>query len=75
VGRHARRVSPAQALSLFLGEPAWPGRQRLVAPGQPADVVLLRAGPQEALDSLASDLVAATFVGGEVIYARDAGTG
>jgi hypothetical protein len=38
-------------------------------------VVLLRAGPQEALDSLASDLVAATFVGGEVIYARDAGTG
>lgn len=28
-------VSPAQALSLFLGEPAWPGRQRLVAPGQP----------------------------------------
>lgn len=66
--RPEEAVSPAQALSLFLGEPAWPGRLRRVAPGQPADVVLLRAGPREALDSLASDLVAATFVGGEVIY-------
>ena len=68
-------VSPAQALSLFLGEPAWPGRQRLVAPGQPADVVLLRAGPLEALHSLASDLVAATFVAGDVSYAHGTGTG
>ena len=38
-------VSPARALALFLGEPAAPGTQRLVAPGQPADLVLLRAGP------------------------------
>lgn len=66
--RPEEAVSPAQALSLFFGEPAWPGRQRRVVPGQPADVVLLRAGPQEALDSLASDLVAATFVGGEISY-------
>src|SRR4029077_2539039 len=73
--RAEEAVSPAQALSLFLGEPAWPDRQRLAAPGQPADVVLLRAGPLEALDSLASDLVAATFVDGEVSYARGTGTG
>jgi hypothetical protein len=46
-----------------------------VVPGRPADLALLRAGPLEALDSLASDMVAATLVGGEVIYARDAGTG
>jgi predicted amidohydrolase YtcJ len=63
-------VSPAAALALFLGEPAAPGVQRLVARGRPADLTLLRAGPLEALRSLSSDLVAATFVGGEVIYAR-----
>jgi len=73
--RAEEAISPARALSLFLGEPAWPGRQRRVAPGHPADVVLLRAGPLEALDSLASDLVAATFVDGEVSYARGTGTG
>jgi predicted amidohydrolase YtcJ len=73
--RPEEAVSPARALALFLGEPAAPGTLRRVAPGHPSDLVLLRAGPMEALDSLASDMVAATFVGGEVIYARDAGTG
>jgi len=73
--RAEEAISPARALSLFLGEPAWPGRERRVAPGHPADVVVLRAGPLEALDSLASDLVAATFVDGEVSYARGTGTG
>jgi predicted amidohydrolase YtcJ len=63
-------ISPARALSLFLGEPAAPGVQRLVTPGCPADLTLLRAEPLEALRSLASDLVAATFVGGELVYAR-----
>jgi len=63
-------VSPARALALFLGEPAAPDLRRLVAPGRPADLALLRAGPLEVLDSLASDLVAATFVGGELGYAR-----
>jgi hypothetical protein len=58
------------ALALFLGEPEAPGRQRLVAPGRPADLTLLRAGPRDALGTLASDLVAATVVGGELIYAR-----
>jgi hypothetical protein len=73
--RPQEAVSPARALALFLGQPAAPGTPRRVAPGQPADLVLLRADPAEALDALASDMVAATFVGGEVIYARDAGTG
>ena len=31
-------VSPARALALFLGEPAAPATQRLVAPGHPADL-------------------------------------
>jgi predicted amidohydrolase YtcJ len=63
-------VSPARALALFLGEPSAPGTQRLVAPGRPADLALLRAGPLDVLHSLGSDLVAATFIGGELAYAR-----
>jgi predicted amidohydrolase YtcJ len=63
-------LPPARALDLFLGEPAAPGTRRLVARGRPADLALLRAGPREALDCLASDLVAVTFIGGEVAYAR-----
>jgi predicted amidohydrolase YtcJ len=68
--RAGEAVSPARALALFLGEPAAPGRPRLVTPGHPADLTLLRAGPLEVLDSLASDLVAATFIGGELGYVR-----
>jgi predicted amidohydrolase YtcJ len=64
-------VSPARALALFLGEPAAPAAQRQVAPGQPADLTLLRAGPREMLLTLSRDLVAATFIGGEFAYARD----
>jgi predicted amidohydrolase YtcJ len=62
-------VSPARALTLFLGEPAAPGVQRLVARGRPADLTLLRAGPRDVLHSLSSDLVAATLIGGELAYA------
>jgi len=68
--RSGEAVSPARALALFLGEPAAPGTQRLVAPGRPADLALLRAGPLEVLHSLGSDLVAATFIGGELAYDR-----
>ena len=63
-------VSPARAIALFLGEPAAPGVQRLVAAGRPADLTLLRAGPLDVLRSLGSDLVAATFIGGVLAYAR-----
>ena len=41
-----------------------------MARGRPADLALLRAGPAEMLQSLASDLVAATFIGGELAYTR-----
>jgi len=64
-------VSPATALRLFLGEPAAPGVPRLVAPGYPADFILLRCPPAAAARSLASDLVAATFIGGGQVYRRD----
>jgi len=64
----AEAVSPAQAIGLFLGESAAPAKPRLIAPGHPADLVLLRCPPAEAERSLASDLVAATLIGGEVVY-------
>jgi predicted amidohydrolase YtcJ len=63
-------VTGAQAIGLFLGEPTAPATPRLVAPGQPADLVLLRCPPLEAARALDSDLVAATLVGGDVVYAR-----
>jgi predicted amidohydrolase YtcJ len=63
-------IAPERALSLFLGEPAAPAAPRRVAPGSPADLVLLRCPPDEAARSLDSGLVAATFVAGELVYAR-----
>ena len=68
-------IAPAMALRLFLGEPAAPGTPRLVAPGYPADLILLRSPPAEAARSLASNLVAATFVGGQQVYRRGDGAG
>jgi hypothetical protein len=68
--RTEEAVSPARALAMFLGGPAEPGIPRPVTRGRPADLALLRAGPREVLSSLASDLVAATFIGGELAYAR-----
>ena len=63
-------ISPERALGLFLGEPAAPASPRRVAPGAPADLVLLRCPPPEAMRSLDSGPVAATFVAGEPVYAR-----
>jgi predicted amidohydrolase YtcJ len=63
-------VSPAQAITLFLGEPSAPGSPRQVARSHPADLTLLSAGPLDVLRSLTPDLVTATFIRGEVIYAR-----
>jgi len=66
-------VAPAAAVRLFVGEPTAPGVPRLVAPGYPADLILLRCPPREAARALASDLVAATFVGGGQVYRRGGG--
>ncbi len=68
-------VPPGTAIRLFLGEPAAPGVPRLVAPGYPGDLILLRCPPAEAARSLASDLVAATFVAGQQVDRRGGGAG
>jgi predicted amidohydrolase YtcJ len=63
-------IGAAAALRLFLGDPAAPATPRVIAPGYPADLVVLRAGPAEAARSLASDLVAATVTDGDLVYLR-----
>jgi predicted amidohydrolase YtcJ len=68
----AEAIAPAAALGLFLGEPAAPATPRRIAPGSPADLVLLRCPPEEAVRSLAGDLVAATFIDGRLAYSRNA---
>lgn len=63
------RIAPRQALNLFLGYPDRPARLRTVAVGQPGDLCVLTVPPADALAGPASDLVAATVIGGEVVYA------
>ncbi len=61
-------VTPGTAIRLFLGSASAPSVPRVIAPGAVADLVLLRCPPREAVRSLASDLVAATVIDGELAY-------
>ncbi len=61
------RIPPHRALQLFLGHPDDPARPRSVAPGEPGDVCVLALPPPEALAELASDVVAATIIGGRLV--------
>lgn len=66
------RVDPEAALALFLGDLRDPGGpKRRVAQGALADLCLLKVPRQEALDSLSSDLVRATFVGGRMVFEKN----
>ena len=58
------RITAAQALGLFLGHPDRPSVPRTVDVGQPGDLMVLT--PTAAVDTLASDMVATTIVGGRV---------
>ncbi len=65
----AERLTPRRALDAFLGSPQTPGGPpRRIAPGTPADLVLLRAPRSEALTRPSADLVAATLIAGEVAW-------
>jgi predicted amidohydrolase YtcJ len=61
-------IPARRAIGLFLGRPEAPAVPRRIAPGQPADLTLLRVPPDEAERAPAADLVAATIVGGETVY-------
>jgi predicted amidohydrolase YtcJ len=58
------RVTPAEALRMFLGHMDRPSVPRTVDVGQPGDLMLLTPGA--VVETLASDMVATTIVGGRV---------
>jgi predicted amidohydrolase YtcJ len=63
-------VSPREALTMFFGTSGHPTEPRRLHPGQPGDLCLLAASPNEALEGLDSHMVDATVVAGQVVYER-----
>jgi predicted amidohydrolase YtcJ len=63
------RVSAREALTMFNGRADNPTAPRTVDVGQPGDLCVLSAPPDEALAELTADLVSATIVDGEVTSA------
>jgi len=61
-------VSAREALTMFLGDAGRPGQARTVAVGQPGDLCVLSEPPETALAELDAGMVAATIVGGELVY-------
>jgi predicted amidohydrolase YtcJ len=67
-------LSPERALALFTTAPDAPGGPpRRIAPGEPADVVLLDRPWQAARDRLVQDDVRFTIGAGRILWSRDAG--
>jgi predicted amidohydrolase YtcJ len=73
--RTPEAISPGHALSLFFGRATAPAIPRTIAPGQPADVVLLGVPPRDVPGALGQrpgsprpDLVAAVIVDGRIAY-------
>jgi len=65
----AECVSARTALTMFLGSAQHPGRPRAIAAGEPADLCVLSVPPEAALAELDAAMVAATVVGGHMVYA------
>jgi predicted amidohydrolase YtcJ len=61
-------VSATKALTMFLGRPDRPGLARTIEPGQPGDLCVLTEPPTTALAELDAGMVAATIIGGELVY-------
>lgn len=64
----AERVPAGTALDLFLGGFETPAAPRRITAGARADLCLLKTPLRAALDTLASDQVAATIIGGKIAY-------
>jgi predicted amidohydrolase YtcJ len=65
----AERVTPRRALGLWLGAPGDPGGpERKVEVGTKADLCLMYAPLGDILETLASDLVRTTIIGGEIVF-------
>jgi predicted amidohydrolase YtcJ len=66
----AERVDARAALEMFLGDPGQPSRPRTVASGQPGNLCVIAASPDELLRELDAELVAATIIEGSVVFER-----
>ena len=64
------KVTAADAVAMFLGDPLTPATPRRIGPGAPGDLCVLSAPPRQALAGLDAEQVAATVVAGEVVYTR-----
>jgi len=64
----AEALSPEQALALYLAAPDDLGRQREIAVGGAADLVLLSRPWAQARRQLGRDAVAMTMIAGEIVY-------
>jgi predicted amidohydrolase YtcJ len=64
------RIPPALALAMFFGTFEQPTRSRTIAPGQPADLCVVAASPDEVVAELDAGMVEATVVAGEVVWSR-----
>ena len=62
------RISAMTALMMFLGHAEEPARRRNVATRQLGDLCVLSVPPRDALAELDAGMVAATIVGGELVY-------
>jgi predicted amidohydrolase YtcJ len=63
-------VSARDALTMFFGTWGQPTDPRAIQPGQPGDLCVLAAQPNEVLDELDAQMVAATVIAGEVVFDR-----
>jgi predicted amidohydrolase YtcJ len=66
----SERIDARTALDMFLGDPGQPSTPRTVAAGQPGDLCVIAASPEELLRELDADLVAATVIEGSVVFER-----
>nr|WP_237421950.1 amidohydrolase family protein [Gordonia sp. SID5947] len=63
-------VSPTVALGLFCGTPEHPTTARTITPGAVADLMIVRGAPEDVRHGPSAVEVAATVVGGTVVYRR-----
>lgn len=62
------RLSARQALALYLGDAFDPSRQRQLAPGSAADLILCEGIASTVLSELEGERVAATFIAGVPVF-------
>ncbi len=64
------RVAALEALTMFFGSAGAPTDPRTIRGGEPGDLVLLSAAPEDVVDELDSELVATTVIAGKVVFER-----